>query len=204
MKNKGKVLICGLWLTDYINDYGLMHSEEELRQHGDLWVINDWYSFIPQIKTPDRIWNIHDMENIDCGRKNGRYEGDFKKIYNRCKCPVMSIKEHDLQGLDNVQYLNEEALLKYPVKALSCSISTMMLTAMIEGYTEVSIIGVALNKDEYKFQAQGLLEAKKILENENVSVNMLPSGRLESILNRSVNWSTIEAIQPYWTKEYGK
>jgi len=75
---------------------------------------------------------------------------------------------------------------------------------MIEGYTEVSIIGVALNQEEYKFQAQGLLEAKKILENENVSVNMLPSGRLESILDRSVNWATIEAIQPYWTKEYGK
>ena len=50
----------------------------------------------------------------------------------------MSIKNHKPEGLDNVQYLDEESILKYPVKALSCSISTMMLTALIEGYTEVS------------------------------------------------------------------
>ena len=202
-KDKGKVLICGLWLTDYINDKGLMYSQEELEEHGELWVINDWYAFTPQIKKPARIWNIHDMINVDCGRSKGRYPGDWQAIYNNCKCPVMSIKNHKPEGLDNVQYLDEESILKYPVKALSCSISTMMLTALIEGYKEVSVIGVALNSDEYKYQAIGLMEAKKILEENNITVNMLPKGRYDSILDRSVNWATIESIEPYWLKEYG-
>ena len=210
MEDKGKVLICGLWLEDYRGDYnGIPYVilEPELREHGELWVINDWYAHTPQITNPDRIWNLHDMENVDCGQLKGRYPGDWQAVYNSRKCPVMVVESHNIKGLDNPQLLDEKELLKYPVKALSCSISTMMLTAMIEGYTEVSVIGVRLNEEEYGYQAQGLFNAKEILENNGVKVNMLPEGRFEELKEREtavVDWANIQDLKPYWAKGYNK
>jgi hypothetical protein len=188
------VVICGLWVNDY--NFGMANY---LAEHGEVWVLNDWYQWLPFITAPDRIWNIHPIENINSAKEHQkRYLGNWESVYNTCKCPVMVA--HDI-GVKNQQYINEKELLSYPVHYLGCQVSTMILSAVIEGYEGINIIGVGLNKDEYEKQAIGIISCCEEAEKQGVKVNWLIDGQYESIKSRRVNWSAIKGKLPYWQRD---
>ena len=165
--------------------------QSTLKEKGELWVMNDWYQFYPWIDEPDRIWNIHPAPHIH--PDESRFTGDWKAEYNKTDAVVMIA--HEMAGIHNTKMIDKAALLTYPVEYLGCSISIMILQALIEGYEEINIIGCQLSNKEYINQALGIKLATAEASTHGAKVNFLPQDFIIA------NWSELEiATIPYWDK----
>lgn len=191
---KNSVIICGLYYQDYQGQ-----TEDSLKEIGDLWVLNDWYQFLPFIWVPDRIWNIHKItEEI---KISGRYPGNWKLKYNYARCPVMISEK--IEGIKYQRLIEKEKLNQFGYENCSCQLSTMIYHAIIEGYENITLIGVGLNKDEYKYQARGILKAISECEKRGINIKSIPDNRINEIKKKftsSVDWANIEPVKaPYWS-----
>lgn len=190
-----KAVICGLYKGDY--EWG---NQEYLLSLGEVWVINDWYQFQPWITKPSRIYNLHKKADL-ISIKPGRFLGNWKKIYNKyidngTQCIML---EHT-QGLNKQTIFDKKKYEQLGNDKCSCSIAIMITTAAIENYEEISIIGVMLNKDEYKNQIKGIINAVIFAKEKGVKVNWIPEYRYANLISELVNYKTIKSFKNYWER----
>lgn len=186
------VTICGLYILDYLS----LRTQADIEKHGEIWVLNDLYQFIPQVVTPSQVWNIHKRPWIN--QTKGRFTGNWKEEYRKSGAKIIVIDEID--GLDNQELLDTKSLeARFPVEFLSCSICIMMLTAYQQGAKKITLVGMKLVDDEYTAQVGGILKVVEYLKVKGVDINWIPNSRYSEFITKLVDWSNIKSgVTPYW------
>jgi len=120
--------------------------------NGELWTLNDWFNFFPQIKKPHRLYQIHKGYTGLHTDYSWRTNVEWKDLYNKTGAKIIVTELYD--GLQNQRLFDEsKAELDWGKWRLQSSIDYMLYDAWNEGVTTVELIGVKMNHEtEYAYQ----------------------------------------------------
>lgn len=187
------VCICGLYLEDY-KDFV---SESQLRLMGGLWVVNDWYQFTPWISAPDKIWNIHTEH---AHPSPDRFKWGWRNWYNKAASKGSDIVvRKQIPGVFNQRFFNEENFKKhFGTEYAQNSISIMICQALLDGFEEINVIGVAFNEPEYARQILSTINAIECARSRGVTVNVHQAGRETEWAIRLMSAPQPDNFSYYW------
>lgn len=114
----------------------------------DIWALNGVYNMIDleNISNITRWFDLHSLEVIKA-EPRGYFEW-----YKTCKIPVYTIEVNE-EMPSSVKYPLDEILKRFPRKYFTNTVSYMIALAIYEGYTNISIFGVDMQRGaEYSDQ----------------------------------------------------
>ena len=145
-------------------------SERGLREECDeIWTLNDWYHLIPQIPTPDKVFNIHaDLAPTNDPR---RYVGDPIAEYNRSGAEIITM--HRDARLTRNRVFDPSAWIDNRHDGFfSSSFAYMFLMAWQERVERIVMRGVKLCRGgEYRTQTPAVLSAIYESEQRGITVD---------------------------------
>jgi len=165
---KRSVHICGL----YRQDLAGVTWQDLTADGSQVWTLNDWYRCYSWMK-PHRVFNLQTMEHLKENVLNDdhRYPGDWMEIYKgAAECGTVFVLLEEW-GIQDQQLLPADELLDAYPHARLCGISAMILCAVLEGFQKISLKGVQLRDNEYKYQLTGITQALAIARNAGVEVD---------------------------------
>ncbi|OGV45211.1 MAG: hypothetical protein A2017_06630 [Lentisphaerae bacterium GWF2_44_16] len=125
----------------------------------EIWCMNDWYMFYPNIKRPDYVFQIHD-DFKGLPPETGRWLGDWKKIYNDSGAKI--IVTTPCPDIPNASIINRGDL-KFNKKIQLASAVNIMFAYMLKYRIDVKRVilrnfhlltaGEYANQFPYFFQA---------------------------------------------------
>lgn len=160
---------------------------------GEIWTLNDWYrqGFASKTKRPARVYNIHERfeENLKDYR---RYSPDWKQRYNDSGAEIVTAES--VEGLERQRCFNfERGVKEFRKGFFGGTFSYMFADAIWGKYDEITIIGMDLLGDEYRYQALYLkrnLVAARMCE---IKVNLSNEERLG--LDKIADFETADDVQ---------
>jgi len=175
---------------------GLYPDPLDLR--GSVWTLNDFYTRYPSLQ-PDRVYHLH--WGFDKDDRPGRFPGDWKARYREYQHQGAELVTLDkIDGLDS-KYLDIKTLeARFPKRALTCSIASMLCEAMREGFDTIHLRGVKLLAGEFFYQVKGIREAIEYARAQDITVTVTAGREQEwqETLER-VDWTGITDVElPYW------
>jgi hypothetical protein len=158
-----KVVICG-FASVMLKNRG-PDFDDNLKSAGfEIWTMNDWWNFLPWLKRPDRVFQIHcradgTWEFPDVWRAGRERNGkDWRKKYNESGAKIVVVTDNG--GLENQIFFPAEYIRKYGVNYFSSSCNYMVAMAVEEKYNVISIQDCAMfGSDEYQEQLPALIYA---------------------------------------------
>ena len=149
-------------------------SENSLKQAGfEIWTMNDWWDFLPWLRNPDRVFQIHcdanggwEFPDIWDGKRIGR---GWRSMYNESGAKIVTII--DDSELENQVFFPKEYFTKYGISYFTSTVNYMMAMAVEEGFGTISIQDCAMfGIDEYKYQLPALIYAIRLARERGISV----------------------------------
>lgn len=120
----------------------------------EIWTLNDYYRVFPNLK-PDRIFEIHKPLDMEQLRANGRFPGDYVKVYNDSEAQIVTSYFH---GFQKEKLFPGKALEEFGPIFFAATTSYMFALAIMEGYGEITIEGIYLSRsDQHKHLIPGML-----------------------------------------------
>lgn len=147
-------------------------------QDTEIWCLNEMYKVANQVKNfrADRWFEIHDLTSAS---KSGKEHQEFLKT---CPCPLYVQKKVD--WLPNAITFPKEEILNYfdgkaGAKYFTNSISWFISLAIMEGFKEITIVGVDMATDsEYGWQRPSCEYWIGLAEGLGIKVIIPPSSDL--------------------------
>lgn len=171
MKNSKKVVLCGFaGATLKGRDENF---EAALRTCGfEIWTMNDWWNFLPWLKTPDRVFQVHCREDGSWSFPdqwgNDRIGKGWKLKYEASGAQIVVVADN---GLSRQTFFPAEYIRKYGPSYFASSANYMMAMAIEEGYGTVSVQDCAMFAvGEYQEQLPALAYAIRDARKKGVDV----------------------------------
>lgn len=163
-----RVGILGLFTPD-----GVRYRQE---RYDEIWTLNDWYRTYPELVSPTRIFNPHwDLEGLaERIRHENRYPGDWKQRYLDAAeggSRIVLVEKLDFLPDDGQELLRDDLPDEVDLNDVVCSITLMIYTALLEGFTEIDLPGVCFGMpDERTHQRRKCLTAIDYAADRGVEV----------------------------------
>lgn len=151
MSSSKKAMILGLFREEGLNAAAVSGY--------DVITLNDWYRAYPWLIHPMVIMNLHTEKDIEEAKKNDRYPGDWKAIYNQSGAMIVIPPGVSFRGISTVEFPIEEIQEAFEKPVITCGIAAMIYMAAILGYREILIRGVRLRDEEYRYEIRSILKA---------------------------------------------
>jgi hypothetical protein len=135
-----------------------------------VWTLNDYYRVFPGLK-PDRIFEIHKPFNLELLQSDGRYPGDYRKIYNESGAQIVT---RHFQGFENEKIFPlETAIETFGPNFFVSTTSFMFALAIMEGYQDITVEGIHLTRgDQHDYMTHGMLRNIDAARARNIEVRI--------------------------------
>ena len=122
----------------------------------NLWTVNDWWRFYPDLRRPDRVYQIHRDYNGNHATDPSRCYADWKDKYNQSGALIVTRRR--VKGLVNQQRFDlKRGVSEFGKAFLGSSIGYMVADAIWAGADEIVMLGIRLaDTDEYENQVDSI------------------------------------------------
>lgn len=167
-----ELVILGLYSSDAVKDA----LRVQLTQDNDIWTLNDWFTFYPELKHPEKVFDIHLHPTPETSK---RYRNYIEK-YNASNAEIITCSDYKNFFPKSIKY--DFALLeKYGAELYTSSGAYMMAMACKSEYEKINILGFICGAhDEYKWQLPAFLKFIEIARSKGKQVYNIYESAMKS------------------------
>lgn len=139
-----------------------------------VWALNDWYTVYPWLKSPERVYNVHEEPN-EHPDGSGRFV-DWRRVYVESGAEIVTVDDH---GLPNQRRLDMRFLIgAFGVGFFGSSLGFMFADAIMEGIAVVEMEGFPIRSGcEHTYQIPSVIENIEAARKAGIEVRTPHYGR---------------------------
>ena len=149
---KGNIVnILGFFWWEF--PYRKIKTQDDI--HGDIWTLNDFYTYLPWLDKVNLLFEMHPLEAIL--NSPDRYK-NYNKTIERAEAIIIVDRFLELYLQENVIFLDYKSLHeKYPELEFSSTIDYMIMKA-VEQYDIINLMGIHLQSSEHIIYCRSLIK----------------------------------------------